>query len=192
MLDGSISANILRVKLIIFDVDGVLTDGKKAYGVNGEKLFKSFGDIDFTAIKILKTLGFRVIWLSGDEMINQAVAELKSIPFHCTRQKDGTNIDKVTLLPKLQKTYSVSKKQIWFIGDDIFDLNIIRNVGFSSCPANASFLVKNEVSLIHNGNSGENIASEVLELLYHSLKIENIDVSSIYEIQNKESRDNRK
>ena len=56
MLDGSISANILRVKLIIFDVDGVLTDGKKAYGVNGEKLFKSFGDIDFTAIKILKTL----------------------------------------------------------------------------------------------------------------------------------------
>ncbi len=58
MLDEPTSSNILRVKLIIFDVDGVLTDGKKAYGVNGEKLFKSFGDLDFSAIKIMKSLGF--------------------------------------------------------------------------------------------------------------------------------------
>lgn len=181
-----------NIKLIVFDVDGVLTDGKKAYGLNGEKLFKSFGDIDFTAIKILKTLGFSVIWLSGDEVVNKAVAKMKCIPFHCTRQKDGTSIDKVTLLPKLQKTYSVSKEQIWFLGDDIFDLNIIRNVGFSSCPANASFLVKNEVSLIHKGNSGENIASEVLELIMGNLKLKNIDVTSIYEIQNLESLKNKK
>jgi YrbI family 3-deoxy-D-manno-octulosonate 8-phosphate phosphatase len=192
MLNAPISSDISKVKLIIFDVDGVLTNGKKAYGMNGEKLFKSFGDLDFTAMKVMKTLGFSVIWLSGDEVVNQSVAKLKGIPFYCTRQKDGTNVDKITLLPSLLEEYCVSEKQVWFIGDDIFDLNLVKAVGFSSCPVNASFLVKNEVKLIHKNKSGDNIASEVLEILLLNHKIKNVDVSSILERQNLDSLKNNR
>lgn len=188
MLDESISSKFLRVKLIIFDVDGVLTDGKKSFGVNGEKLSKSFGDLDFSAIKIMKNLGFKIIWLSGDEIVNQPVAELKGIPFYCTRQKDGTNVDKVTLLPEILKEYHLSKEEIWFVGDDIFDLNIIRIVGISSCPANASFLVRREVTLVHTNNSGENIASEVLELLFNIHNLKEIDINAILINQNENAR----
>ena len=184
MLNGPISSDINKIKLIIFDVDGVLTNGKKAYGVNGEKLFKSFGDLDFTAIKVMRTLGFSVVWLSGDEIINQNVAKLKGIPFYCTRQKDGTNVDKVTLLPSLLEEYCVSKEQVWFIGEDIFDLNLLKVVGFSSCPGNASFLVRNEVKLIHKSKSGENVASDVLEILLLNHKIKNVDIDSVLKRQN--------
>lgn len=184
MLTGPISSDINKIKLIIFDVDGVLTNGKKAYGVNGEKLFKSFSDLDFTAIKIMKTLGFSVVWLSGDEIVNQNVANLKGIPFYCTRQKDGTNVDKVTLLPSLLGEYCVSEEQVWFIGEDVFDLNLLKVVGFSSCPRNASFLIRNEVKLIHESKSGENIASDVLEILLLNHKIKNVDIASVLKRQN--------
>ena len=184
MLNGLNSSHIKKIKLIIFDVDGVLTNGKKAYGVSGEKLFKSFSDIDFTAIKIMKTLGFSVIWLSGDEVVNQNVAKLKGISFYCTRQKDGTNVDKLSLLPSLLEKYCVSEEQVWFIGEDIFDLDLLKAVGFSSCPRNASFLVKNEVKLIHRDKSGEHIASDVLEILLLNHKIKNVDVASVLKRQN--------
>ena len=61
--NGAQKNAIDKIKLIIFDVDGVLTDGKKIYDTRGQKISKSFGDLDFTAIKILQSFGFKVIWL---------------------------------------------------------------------------------------------------------------------------------
>jgi len=180
------------IKLIIFDVDGVLTDGKKTYDTKGQKISKSFGDLDFTAIKILQSFGFKVVWLSGDEVVNEPLAVIKSIPFYCTRLSDGSNQDKILLLPSILNFFSLSKEQVWFVGDDIFDLNIIRNVGFSSCPANASFLVKREVDLVHNSKSGESVASEILELLFDHHQFRDVNIPSILENQNKEGQRNKK
>lgn len=181
-----------KIKLIIFDVDGVLTDGKKIYDTRGQKISKSFGDLDFTAIKILQSFGFKVIWLSGDEVVNEPLAIIKNIPFYCTRLADGSNQDKVLLLPNILEFFSISKEQVWFVGDDIFDLNMIRKVGFSSCPANASFLVKREVNLIHKNNSGDSIASEILELLFDHNGFSNVNIESIQQHQNQEGRKNKK
>lgn len=184
MINLKNSKSIKSVKLIIFDVDGVLTDGKKTYDTNGNKITKSFGDLDFTAIKILQSLGFQVIWLSGDEVVNEPLAKIKNIPFYCTRLPNGGNLDKIQLLPDILNFFSITKEQIWFIGDDIFDLKIIRNSGFSSCPANASFLVKREVKLVHKNNSGQHIASEVLELIFDTHNLEKIDIDCILQKQN--------
>ena len=54
------------IKLIILDVDGVLTDGKKYYNREGEVLMKTFCDKDWTAIKRFRALGITVIFLTGD------------------------------------------------------------------------------------------------------------------------------
>jgi 3-deoxy-D-manno-octulosonate 8-phosphate phosphatase (KDO 8-P phosphatase) len=63
------------VKLLILDVDGVLTDGRKYYDSSGLATHKTFCDKDFTAIKKFKSIGCEVIFLSGDKNINEKIAE---------------------------------------------------------------------------------------------------------------------
>lgn len=179
---------INNIKLIIFDVDGVLTDGKKNYDINGKKMSKAFGDLDFTAIKILMSLGLDIIWLSGDNIVNKPLAETKNIPFYSTKLTNGKTIDKVDMLPKILNIYNVNSNEVWFVGDDIFDLQLLRKVGLSSCPSNASFLVKKHVDLIHDGRSGENIASEILELICSSKGIKDIDINKVYQVQERENK----
>jgi len=187
MVTKSISNKIKKIKLIIFDVDGVLTDGKKTYDKNGQKFSKSFGDLDFTAIKILMSLNFKVIWLSGDKIVNEPLAKVKNIPFYTTRLANGKSSDKVDIFPKILKNYNCNKEETWFIGDDLFDLGLLKIVGLSSCPSNASFLIKKDVDLVHKSKSGENIASEVLELIFLTKKINSVDIDKIYKLQAKEA-----
>ena len=62
------------IKLVILDVDGVLTDGKKYYNRDGDVLMKTFCDKDWTAIKRFKALGIKVLFLSGDPF-NEKIAK---------------------------------------------------------------------------------------------------------------------
>jgi 3-deoxy-D-manno-octulosonate 8-phosphate phosphatase KdsC-like HAD superfamily phosphatase len=73
------------IKLIILDVDGIMTDGKKYYGQDGSVYLKSFCDKDWTSIKRFKSLGINVIFLSGDENINKLVADNRNIDFYLSR-----------------------------------------------------------------------------------------------------------
>jgi len=188
MLNDLIYDKIKLIKLIIFDVDGVLTSGKKAYDIQGKKIAKSFSDLDFTAIKILKSVGIEVIWLSGDQTVNEGLARIKNISFYCTRLVGGKFKDKDEFLPEIMIKYHLNKNNIWFIGDDVFDLKIIRKVGLSSCPADASFLVKKEVDFIHIKQSGQAIASEILELIFDVHKIKEVDIEALYGLQNLDSK----
>ena len=184
MLNDLIYGKIKLIKLVIFDVDGVLTSGNKNYDVEGKKISKSFSDLDFTAIKVLKSVGVETIWLSGDKTVNEGLAKDKNISFYCTRLLNGNFKDKDEFLPEIMMKYQLNKNNIWFIGDDVFDLKIIRKVGLSSCPSNASFLVKKEVDFIHINRSGEAIASEILELVFGVHKITEVDITALYNLQN--------
>ena len=70
-------------ELLILDVDGVLTTGKKYYDLNGNTIMKTFNDRDFTAIKQFMCSGLNVIFLSGDQQVNQQVAEKRFAVFAC-------------------------------------------------------------------------------------------------------------
>ena len=61
-----VGKKILMIKLLILDVDGVLTDGNKTYDINHTCVYKKFNDRDFTAIKRFKATGINVVLLSGD------------------------------------------------------------------------------------------------------------------------------
>ena len=67
-------------KLLILDVDGVLTTGLKTYDINGSVISKTFGDRDFTAIKQFICAGIKTIFLSGDQQVN-SMAKDRGIPF---------------------------------------------------------------------------------------------------------------
>lgn len=149
--------------LLILDVDGVLTDGKKFYGPDGLCAFKSFNDRDFTAIKKFKSIGMDVVFLSGDKTINEPLAKNRNIDFYCSRgHKDCT--DKSQFIPLFEKKYDVTTEQMIYIGDDIFDINIMKSVKYSFCPKDSPYEVKN-VSKVLNCKSGENCLTELYEHL---------------------------
>jgi len=140
--------------LLILDVDGVLTDGKKYYDNTGKGVYKIFCDRDFTAIKKFKAAGWDVVFLSGDKNVNEAVAKNRNIPFYCNRE-NGIMTDKVEFLTKFETIYNCNSDNMVYVGDDIFDINIMKKVGYAFCPENAAPEVKliAESLLVEGGNN---------------------------------------
>lgn len=168
------------VKLIILDVDGVLTDGKKHYDSSGVAVYKTFCDKDFTAIKKFKSANVDVVFLSGDQKINEALAKNRNIPFYYTR---GTC--KSEFLDLLLKEYNCLPGEIAFMGDDTFDMEIMKRVGYAFCPADAPKEVK-EASIVLNKDGGNNCVLELYEWLRDKDLVPIFSVENIYRIDKHE------
>lgn len=154
---------IIHAMLLILDVDGVLTDGKKYYDNTGKAVLKTFCDRDFTAIKKFKAAGWSVVLLSGDRNINECIAKNRNIDFYCNRN-DGIMTDKVNFIELFEQKYKCDRDNMVYVGDDIFDINILRNVGYAFCPEDAAFEVK-QVSKIINAKGGEGCVDELYKNL---------------------------
>lgn len=152
----------MKIKLVIMDVDGVLTDGSKIYNKSGLAEYKIFCDKDFTAIKKLRSSSVNVCFLSGDSNINKAVAKNRNIDFFLARNKN-----KVTFLDTLSQKYSCQPKEMLYVADDIFDIDLLKNVGFSACPADSSYDVKKICKFILKSKAGNNAIMELVDLLYN-------------------------
>ena len=149
--------------LLILDVDGVLTDGKKYYDNTGKGVYKTFNDRDFTAIKKFKAAGIPTVFLSGDENINAAVAKNRNIPFYHSRP-NGKMLDKATFIPLFEKEYNIPRSKMIYVGDDIFDISIMLSVGYAFCPYDAAKEVKEICYVLDNGG-GFDCVSEIYNIL---------------------------
>ena len=78
-----------KIKLLILDVDGILTDGRKYYGIDGMPFAKIFCDKDFTAIKRFRALGINVIFLTGDAKVNEKIGINRNIPVYLSRSPEA-------------------------------------------------------------------------------------------------------
>jgi 3-deoxy-D-manno-octulosonate 8-phosphate phosphatase (KDO 8-P phosphatase) len=125
-----------KLGLLILDVDGVLTNGIKDYAPDGSVVAKRFNDKDFTAIKRFKEAGIEVVWLSGDDCVNKIVAEKRNIPFYHSRSTEGV-LSKSHFVEYFQEKYNINWKYMAYVGDDYFDLDIIKKVGMAFCPSDA-------------------------------------------------------
>lgn len=151
-----------RLKLLILDVDGILTDGTKVYDNAHKCIAKNFLDIDFTAIKIFKKLGVEVCLLSGDEW-NSTMAAARGIPFFPSRNEDGS-INKVNALKKILNYYNNKIKQdnCLYIGDDYFDIGLMEKLKVRIWPSDTpKYLLKNG-DVILSSKRGEGVVAEIL------------------------------
>ena len=115
------------IKLLILDIDGVMTDGTKVYGLDGLTIGKRYCDRDFTAIKQFKAAGVQVCFLSGDDKVNKAMAENRKTDFYYSRGREKTDY-----LEEFADTYNCSTKEMAYVGDDIFELFCVVNLFSSS------------------------------------------------------------
>jgi len=132
--------SLKNIKLLVLDVDGVLTSGRKPYDSAGKVNHKEFNDKDFTAIKRFVEAGIPVVWLSGDKNINEVVAANRNIPFYYAK-KDG-RLSKKEFVPIFCDAYGCKASEICYVGDDYFDLDIIKELDVCYCPSDAVKEVK--------------------------------------------------
>ncbi|TWI60807.1 3-deoxy-D-manno-octulosonate 8-phosphate phosphatase (KDO 8-P phosphatase) [Pseudoduganella lurida] len=115
-----------KVKLFIFDVDGVLTDGSLHYGAEGEA-FKTFNVHDGLGIKLLQESGVLTSIISARRS-PQVTARAKDLAIEFVHQGGH---DKLTPFKALLAQLNLSEEQVAFIGDDVVDIPILSRVGFA-------------------------------------------------------------
>ena len=131
-----------KVKLVIADVDGVLTDGSIYKAIDPATLadieFKNFSIVDGAGIALARLLDLHVAIISGRPSLatDARVKELKIEDVYTG------SLNKMTPYEDLKSKYSLNDEDIAFIGDDIIDLNLMENVGAPIAVENAYHLVK--------------------------------------------------
>ena len=176
-----------QIKLLIVDVDGIMTDGIKYYNREGDVKLKTFCDKDWTAIKRFRAIGVHVVFLTGDGY-NVSILENRNLHVVTNRGK-GFHSDKANYLEDILEEYECSAEDTAFIGDDLFDIGIMRKVEYPYCVKNSPQIVKdNAETLKYKG--GDNVLMHLFELLENQKLIPCIAyediVDKIYDLDIKE------
>jgi 3-deoxy-D-manno-octulosonate 8-phosphate phosphatase (KDO 8-P phosphatase) len=125
-----------NLKIIVSEVDGVLTDGLLPIDEIGNILYKRFCHKDFEAINILKK-HFKVAFISNDNHISYNMFRRKNIPFFYDQKS------KKEALIALLGRYSFTPDQALYLGSSYSDMDCMQLIPMSFCPENAIPLVKN-------------------------------------------------
>ena len=145
--DKNIIERVKKVKLIIADVDGVLTDGAIYKGGN-EITYKSFNNfelkkfsvLDGAGVALAKLLDFHIAFISGRK---SSATEIRANELNITDLYNGT-LNKMKPYNELKLKYNLSDDNCAFIGDDIIDISLMEKVGVPIAVSNAYHLVKNK------------------------------------------------
>tara|TARA_R110000824_G_scaffold264397_3_gene453209 strand:+ start:259 stop:801 length:543 start_codon:yes stop_codon:yes gene_type:complete len=176
-----------KLKLLILDVDGILTDGKKYYDKSGMPQLKIFCDKDWTTIKRFKAIGVEVIFLTGDPF-NEEIGIKRNIPVIVNR-KDGYHKDKSDYLDELCKKYNCELNEVVYYGDDLFDIGIMEKLQYSFCTKDSPQMVKDYARVV-DINGGENAVLHLYEKCEDMELIERFTydeiMGKIYELDTKE------
>ncbi len=149
-----------EIKLIIFDIDGVLTDAGMYYTEEGDE-FKKFNAKDGLAIRQVKQRGINTGIISHG--YNSKIVSRRAERLHI-ELVEVSQTPKLQTLNKWCAELNISPMNVCFIGDDINDEDILRAVGFSACPGDAVNDVKNMVHVVLNKKGGEGCVRELIDL----------------------------
>lgn len=153
-------ARAQRVRLLVLDVDGVLTSGQLLFGPDGEAL-KVFHAHDGLGIAAAHRAGLKTALISGreSEMVRRRGAELA-----ITEVCQGA-ADKVARLEALLAKHGLTAEEAAFVGDDLNDLAILARVGLACAVANAVPEVKAAAHYVASRSGGDGAVREVVELV---------------------------
>ncbi|MCQ9424268.1 HAD family hydrolase [Pseudomonas sp. LJDD11] len=148
------------IKLAIFDVDGVLTDGRLYFLEDGSE-FKTFNTLDGQGIKMLIASGVTTAIISGRKT---PVVERRAKSLGIAHLYQGRE-DKLVVLDQLLAELNLSYEQVAYLGDDLPDLPVIRRVGLGMAVANAATFVRQHAHGVTRARGGEGAAREFCELI---------------------------
>ncbi len=162
-MQEQVSEKAKKIKLLLLDVDGVLTDGRIVYDSHGRDM-KFFDVHDGLGVYLLKKAGIPTILITakGSRAIKPRARDMQvDIVFE--------NISpKTAVLDKILSKYKVNLDEVCFVGDDLVDLCLLKRVGFPVAVSNAASEIKQAAAYITLKMGGRGAVREVAELLLKS------------------------
>lgn len=149
-----------KIKLVIFDVDGVLTSGSLFYDDDGQE-YKAFHSRDGHGMKMLKSTGVEIGIITG-RTSNVVVHRMANLGIQHVYQG---KLEKLPAFEELIAKLNVSPEEVAYVGDDVVDLPIMVRVGLAIAVADAHHLVTKHAHWQTSRNGGEGAARDVCELI---------------------------
>lgn len=153
---------VKKIKLFITDVDGVLTDGGMYYGSAGEE-FKKFTTHDGMGIKLLRDHGITTAFITGEDtpIVTRRADKLKINYVYMGIE------DKLTVAREICEKENIGLDEVAFIGDDLWDIELLKHTGIAACPKNSTRKVKEIPGILHLEKSGgEGAVREFIDYLF--------------------------
>jgi len=155
-----LSERIKPLRLIAFDVDGVLTDGGLYLSDSGEE-FKRFNSLDGHGLKMLKASGVQLAIITGR---TSKCVELRAKNLGIARLYQGVE-DKLAAMQALLADMKLAPEQAAFMGDDVIDLPVMRRVGLALSVPDAPQMVRDHAHYVSQRDAGHGAVREVCELI---------------------------
>ena len=162
IVPDDLRTKLSRIRGVVLDVDGVLTDGSITFDENGRE-WKSFDVKDGLGLVLLRDLGYKlgVISSRASKVVAHRCAELK-IPEENVLQGER---DKVAAFDLLAKRWSLDAFEIVAVGDDLPDLGMLRRAGVGAAPADAVQIVREAAALQLTKPGGAGAVRELCDLI---------------------------
>ena len=157
---GDAKVRASRLKLMAFDVDGVLSDGTLFYSDNGIEM-KAFSTLDGTGLNLLQHAGIKIAILTGR---NAPCVEMRMQNLGIELLFQGVK-NKLETMQELLAKLDISADEAGFMGDDLIDLQVMAACGFSAAPADSHDLAKRYARLISSKPGGRGAVREVCEFI---------------------------
>jgi len=157
---SELNLKLSKIKMLILDIDGTMTDGKMYYSQDGEAM-KAFAVRDGMGLTLLKKSGILTGFITSE-----------SSPIVLSRAKK-LQIDKVKLgsrnkpkhLLEMIEDLGLNTDEVAYMGDDVNDYHILQRVGFASCPKDAVKYIKSVCHYVSKYNGGDGAVREICEMI---------------------------
>lgn len=166
-MNQDVRARAANIKLLLMDVDGVLTDGKLYFipGADGKMVeFKAFDSQDGIGLQWCQWKGIRTGVISGRD--SPATAErAKQAKMNYVYQG---HIEKIPIIEEIMADAQVSKEEVAYIGDDLTDVVVFHRVGLAIATANARPEVKQEAHWVTANVGGSGAVRDAVEMIFEA------------------------
>jgi 3-deoxy-D-manno-octulosonate 8-phosphate phosphatase (KDO 8-P phosphatase) len=151
------------IKLVIFDVDGVLTDGTLFIGDDGQE-YKAFNSKDGHGMVMLQNTGIKIAIITGrvSKVVEHRMADLGIELIYQGHR------DKLPAFENLLDDLSISPQETAYVGDDVVDLPVLKRVGLAICVQDAHPRVKRHAHWVTENPGGRGAAREVCEMIMNA------------------------
>jgi 3-deoxy-D-manno-octulosonate 8-phosphate phosphatase (KDO 8-P phosphatase) len=156
---------IKKIKLVILDVDGVLTNGKIIYNSSGNDT-KEFNVKDGFGVRLLTRAGIKSVLLTAR---TSKVLERRAHDMGVEAVHDNA-LEKLPVYKKITSKFNLKDDEVCFMADDLVDLPVLKKVGFSASPSDALEDIKKRSDYVAKNKGGHGAVRELAELI---LKVQN-------------------
>ena len=160
MINQDILDRAKRIKILVVDIDGVMTDGRVVYGIYGDEL-KFFDVQDGFGITLLDRAGIKTVIITAKK---SRIVKMRAKDLKVAKVYQGF-IDKLIPFEDILKIFKITPESICFIGDDLIDIPVLKRVGFAVAVPNAVEQVKQCVHLITQNSGGRGAVREICDLI---------------------------